>query len=66
MFHARFHDKEKTMERSTRLDSRYVNHGVILPYGLTAGEVEEAVAETYRLFHGINDYLVGGGFRPLE
>ena len=26
----------------------------------------EAVAETYRLFHGINDYLVGGGFRPLE
>jgi hypothetical protein len=21
---------------------------------------------TYRLFHGVNDYLVGGGFRPLE
>ena len=54
------------MERSTRLDSHYVNHGVILSYDLTAGEVEEAVAETYRLFHGINDYLVGGGFRPLE
>ena len=54
------------MERSTRLDSRYVNRGVTLPYGLTVGEVEEAVAETYRLFHGINDYLVDGGFRPLE
>jgi hypothetical protein len=54
------------MERSTRLDSRYVNRGVTLPYDLTVGEVEEAVAETYRLFHGINDYLVDGGFRPLE
>lgn len=54
------------MEHSTRLDSRYVNRGVTLPYGLTASEVEEAVAETYRLFHGINDYLVDGGFRPLE
>jgi hypothetical protein len=37
-----------------------------LPYGLTVAEIEEAVAETYRLFHGINDYLIGGGFRPLE
>lgn len=24
------------------------------------------MAETFRLYHGINDYLVGGGFRPLE
>lgn len=54
------------MDRPTRLDSRYVNRQVVLPYGLTVGEVEEAVSETYRLFHGINDYLVGGGFRPLE
>jgi len=54
------------MNRSTRLDSRYVNRQVALPYGLTVGEVEEAAAETYRLFHGLNDYLVGGGFRPLE
>jgi hypothetical protein len=54
------------MDRPTRLDSRYVNRQLALPYGLTVGEVEEAVSETYRLFHGINDYLVGGGFRPLE
>ena len=54
------------MDRPTRLDSRYVNRQVALPYGLTVGEVEEAVSETYRLFHGVNDYLVGGGFRPLE
>jgi hypothetical protein len=24
------------------------------------------VGETYRLFHRLNDFLVGGGFRPLE
>lgn len=52
--------------RPARLDARYVNRNVSLPYGLTAGEVEEAVAETYRLFHGVNDYLIGGGFSPLE
>jgi hypothetical protein len=49
-----------------QLESRYINKQVILPYGLTAQEVEEAVAETYRLFHGLNDYLVQSGFRPLE
>jgi hypothetical protein len=54
------------IERPTRLDARYVNRSVSLPYGLTVAEIEEAVAETYRLFHGINDYLIGGGFRPLE
>lgn len=53
-------------ERPARLDPRYVNQNVSLPYGLTVAEVEEAVAETYRLVHGINDYLTGGGFRPLE
>ena len=49
-----------------QLESRYINKRVILPYGLTAQEVEAAVAETYRLFHGLNDYLVQSGFRPLE
>ncbi|MEW6231760.1 MAG: hypothetical protein AB1566_05515 [Chloroflexota bacterium] len=37
-----------------------------MPYGLTVIEVEQAVAETYRLFHGLNDYLVETGFRPVE
>lgn len=54
------------MDRPTRLDPRYVNKSVGLPYRLTVAEVEEAVQETYRLFHGLNDFLVGGGFRPLE
>lgn len=52
--------------RPIRLDPRYINRHVALPYGLTVEEVEEAVAETHRLFHGLNDYLVGAGFRPLE
>ncbi|MCZ6675752.1 MAG: hypothetical protein O7E52_00730 [Candidatus Poribacteria bacterium] len=54
------------MSRPTRLASRYINRHVDLPYGLKVDEVEEAVAETYRLFHGINDYLIGDRFRPLE
>lgn len=54
------------MGRPTRLDSHYVNRHATLPYGLTVGAVEEAVAETYRLFHGLNDNLVRDGFRPLE
>ena len=54
------------MTRPTKLDSRYVNRRVILPYELRVEEVEEAVAETYRLFHGLNDFLERGGFRPLE
>jgi hypothetical protein len=54
------------MDRPNRLDSRYINRRVTLPYELTVAEIEEAVAETYRLFHGLNDYLIGGGFRPLE
>jgi len=52
--------------RPTRLDPRYVNRRVVLPYGLKVEELETAVAETYRLFHGLNDYLQGAGFRPLE
>jgi hypothetical protein len=52
--------------RPTKLDPRYVNRRVILPYELRVEEVEKAVAETYRLFHGLNDFLESGGFRPLE
>lgn len=54
------------MTRPTRLHPEYVNRSVYLPYGLTVEEVEEAVAETYRLFHGLNDFLLGAKFRPLE
>lgn len=54
------------MRRSTQLDLRYVNARVELPYGLTVSEVETATAQSYRLFHGLNDYLVESGFRPLE
>lgn len=56
----------KGMTRSTQLDPRYVNRRVLLPYELRVGEIEKAVAETYRLFHGLNDFLSQGGFRPLE
>ena len=54
------------MDRSTQLDDRYLNEHVSLPYGLTIAEIGKAVAETYRLFHGLNDFLVNNGFRPLE
>lgn len=54
------------MDRPTRLDSRYINWQAVMPYGLTVSEVEGAVVETYRLFHGLNDYLIGAGFQPLE
>ena len=54
------------MTRPTRLDPRYVNQRASLPYGLRVDEVEKAVAETYRLLHGLNDYLVGAGFHLLE
>lgn len=54
------------MTRPTELDRRYVNRRVVLPYGLTVGEIENAVSETYRLFHGLNDYLEENGFQPLH
>lgn len=54
------------MIRPTKLDPRYVNQRAVLPYGLTVSEVEQAIAETYRLFHGLNNYLVRNGFQPLE
>ena len=60
-------DTPKTsVSRPTKLDPYYVNRRVVLPYGLKVSEVEHAVAETYRLFHGLNDYLVRNRFRPLE
>ena len=54
------------MARPTQLDPHYVNRRVCLPYGLRVEEVETAAAETYRLFHGLNDFLIQNGFRPLE
>ena len=54
------------MARPTQLDPHYVNRGASLPYGLRVDEVEKAVSETYRLLHGVNDYLVGAGFLSLE
>lgn len=54
------------MTRPTALDPQYVNRRASLPYGLRVDEVEKAVAETYRLLHGLNDYLVGAGFLSLE
>ena len=54
------------MTRPTKLDPQYVNRRVSLPYNLRVDEVEKAVAETYRLLHGLNDYLVGAGFHSLE
>jgi len=60
------HDRSPAVTRPAQLDPRYVNRAVLLPYGLTVSEVEAATAETYRLFRGLNDYLIGSGFRPLE
>ncbi len=54
------------MTRPAKLDPRYVNRRVILPYELRVKEVEKAVAQTYRLFHGLNDFLERDGFHPLE
>ena len=50
----------------THLDPQFVNRRVCLPYNLKVKEIEKAVAETYRLFHGLNEFLQSGGFRPLE
>lgn len=58
--------EERRVIQPTRLDPRYINLQTTLPYGLMVTEVELAVAETYRLFHGLNDYLVRNGFRVLE
>lgn len=54
------------MTRPTHLDPDYVNRRAFLPYGLRVDEVEKAVAETYRLLYGLNDFLVGEGFLSLE
>jgi len=54
------------MERPTQLDPEYINKKVKLPYDLTVDEVTTAVSETYRLFNGVNNFLMTSGFRPLE
>jgi hypothetical protein len=60
------HYRRKQLDRPMQLDARYINRDARLPYGLTHDEIAHAVAETYRLFHGVNDYLIGAGFRTLE
>lgn len=59
-------DNPQPTDARRGLRSEYVNHRVSLPHGLTAPQIEEAVKETYRLFDGINDYLVKNGFMRLE
>lgn len=59
-------DVEKKKERPTKLYPQYVNRAVQLPYDIQVSELETAVSDTYRLFSGINDFLEGAGFRPLE
>ena len=54
------------MKRPAKLLPQFVNRNTALPYQLTIEEVEKAVAETYRLFDGLNDFLTTRGFRPLE
>jgi hypothetical protein len=54
------------MKRPAKLTPQFVNRNAALPYQLTIEEVEKAVAETYRLFSGLNDFLTTSGFRPLE
>lgn len=54
------------MSRTDRLDPRYINRHARLPYGLEVSEVEEAVAATYRLIYGINEYLEREGFPSLQ
>lgn len=50
----------------TELLPQYVNHSVVLPYGLQASHIADAVADTYRLFHGLNEHLLSKGFRRFE
>lgn len=48
------------------LESQFVNRKAVLPYGLTVAEVEESISETYRLYDGLNDFLISNGFRTLD
>jgi hypothetical protein len=45
---------------------QYLNRSVMLPYGVTAEHIADAVSDTYRLYHGLNKYLSDNGFRRLE
>ncbi|GIW56868.1 MAG: hypothetical protein KatS3mg082_3272 [Nitrospiraceae bacterium] len=53
------------LTRPTRLDRRYLNRCVVLPYGLKVEEVEKDVAPDIP-FHSLNEFLQKSGFRPLE
>lgn len=54
------------MKPESSLDPKYVNQAADLPYGLEVGYVVRAMEETYRLYHGVNEYLRRGGFGNLE
>ena len=54
------------LARSTQLDLRYVSRSVRLPYGLRVTKWRKQHPRHTRLFHGLNDFLEGNGFRPLE
>ena len=54
------------MKAISQLDPKFINRKVVLPYGLTVDQIAVGVSETYRLFNGLNNFLVTGGFRPLE
>ncbi len=54
------------MKRPAQLVPQYVNPKISLPYQLTVDEVSKAVAETYRLFNGLNNFLTSNGFSPME
>ena len=52
------------MPRPTKLDPCYVNRRVVLPYKLKVEEIEQAVAETYRLFQAVQALRAGRPQRP--
>jgi hypothetical protein len=54
------------MQEPIALDPQYINWNAVLPYSVAVKEVAAGVAETHRLFHRMNDFLVSSGFERLE
>lgn len=54
------------MECPLFLNKEWVNDAAILPYGLALGEIDSAVARTYKFFYGLNYHLESSNQRPLE
>ena len=54
------------MDCPINLQAEYINHKAVIPYGLTADEVNKAVSKTYKFFHGLNSYLLGNDLRRIE